>query len=106
MRKRQDKTNGWLHRMKMATGSEKTLVFQTPATLKYNGEFLQKFRMDAIFNAVKRRIFMLDCFEGINNDFYHDYEVPVPNVSNQKSKHVKACRYSSRKDAFVCRHYN
>ncbi len=86
-----------IHRMKMAAGSEKTLVFQTPATLKYNGEFLQKFRMDAIFNAVKRRIYMLDCFEGINNDFYHDYEVPVPDVSNQKSKHVKVCRYSSRK---------
>ena len=86
-----------IHRMKIVTGSEKTLVFQTPATLKYNGEFLQKFRMDAIFNAVKRRIYMLDCFERINNDFYHNYQVPVPEMSNQKAKHVKVCRYSSRK---------
>ena len=51
--------------------------------------------MDAVFNAVKRRIYMLDCFEGIDNDFYHDYEAPVPDVPNQKSKHVKACKHSS-----------
>lgn len=29
-----------IHRMKIAAGSEKTLVFQTPETLKHNGEFL------------------------------------------------------------------
>lgn len=89
-------SNYVIHRMKTVTGSEKTLAFQTPATLKYNGEFLQKFRMDAILNAVRRRIYMLDCFEGIDNDFYHDYQVPVPDASNQEAKHVKVCRYSSR----------
>lgn len=39
---------------------------------------------------------MLDCFEGINNGFYHDYQAPVPEMSNQKAKHVKVRRYSSR----------
>lgn len=84
------------YRMKKITGSERTLVFQTPATLKYNGEFLQKFRMDVILGAVRRRIYMLGCFEGIDNDFYHDYQTPVPEVSRQQEKHVKVCRYSSR----------
>lgn len=84
------------HRMKKITELERTLVFQTPATLKYNGEFAQKFRMDVILGAIRRRIYMLDCFEGIENDFYHDYQTPVPEVIRQQEKHVKVCRHSSR----------
>ncbi|MDE6435261.1 MAG: CRISPR system precrRNA processing endoribonuclease RAMP protein Cas6 [Lachnospiraceae bacterium] len=87
------------HRMKKMTGTEKTLVFQTPATLKYQGKFLQEFCMDAILSAVKRRIHMLDYFEGIHNDFYHDYQVPVPEEISQQQHHVKVRRYSSRQGA-------
>lgn len=89
--------------MKKITESERTLVFQTPATLKYNGEFLQKFRMDVILGAIRRRIYMLDCFEGIDNDFYHDYQTPVPEVSFQQEKYVKVCRYSSRQGRMFLR---
>ena len=84
------------YRMKKITGSERELIFQTPTTLKYNGEFLQKFRMDVILGAIRRRIYMLGCFEGIDNDFYHDYRTPVPEIIRQREKHVKVCRYSSR----------
>ena len=87
------------HRMKKTTGTEKTMFFQTPATLKYQGEFLQEFCIDAIISAVKRRIHMLDYFEGIHNDFYHDYQVTVPEVVSQQQKHVKVRRYSSRQGA-------
>ena len=84
-------------RMKKITGAEKTLVFQTPTTIKYRGEFLQEFCIDAILNAVRRRIHMLDYFEGISNDFYHDYQVPVPELEGRQQRHVKVRRYSSRK---------
>ena len=46
----------------MVMGSR--MVFKSPLTLKYRNEFLQEFQLDAIVNAVIRRIYMLDCFEG------------------------------------------
>lgn len=72
------------------------LVFKTPLTLKYQNEFLQEFQMEAILNAIKRRIQILDYFEGIQNDFYYDYQVPVPEIIRQEHRFVKVKRYSSR----------
>lgn len=91
------------YRMGRLSGTERVLRFRTPATLKYNGEFLEEFRMDAILNAVKRRIDMLDCFEGIGNDFYRSFQVPVPKVECQRQDHVKVRRHSSRNGS-MCLH--
>lgn len=84
-------------RMGEMDGTEDTLVFHTPTALKSNKEFLQEFRMDAILGAVKRRIHMLDCFEGIDNDFYQSCQVPVPKTVSQQQRHMKVRRHSSRK---------
>lgn len=89
------------HRMEKITGAEKTLAFYTPASLKYNGEFSREFSIDAILAAVKRRIYMLNCFEGIENDFYHICQAPVPKVSGQQHKHIKVPRHSSRKEPML-----
>lgn len=51
-------------------------MFKTPFTLKYRGEFLREFRMDAILEAVIRRINMLDCYEGVGEDVTQ-YEIPA-----------------------------
>lgn len=75
------------------------IVFETPLTVKYNGEFLQEFNMDAIVRSVKRRIYMLDCFEGIDGGdaFDQDYLLPVIRRQEVEKRAVK--RFSSRKQS-------
>lgn len=76
------------------------LIFETPLTLKYRNEFLQEFQLNVIINAVVRRIYMLDCFEGIESDIYDKYkseETIVPEFLGQKHELVSMCRYSTRK---------
>lgn len=82
-------------------GLKGRLVFKTPLCLNYQNEFLQEFQMDAIINAIKRRIHMLDFFEGMENDFYHGYQVSVPEIRAQEHRFVKIKRYSSRKDSHM-----
>lgn len=55
------------------------------------------FQACGMLSLVKRRIYMLDCFEGINNNFYYDYGIPVPEIASQQKKHVKVRRHSSQK---------
>lgn len=76
------------------------IVFETPLTLKYRNEFLQEFRLDVIVNAVIRRIYMLDCFEGIESDIYDKYkeDVSVPEFLGQEHDLVSVYRYSTRKN--------
>lgn len=82
----------------LQNGIHGILVFKTPLTLKYHNEFLQEFQMEAILNAVKRRIQMLDCFEQIQNDFYYDYQVAIPEITEQDHQFIKVRRYSSRQE--------
>ena len=87
-------------------GRKDKLVFQTPLLLKYNGEFLEEFHMEAIWNAVRRRIYMLECYEGITDDIYsvwdgvslepaEDWDLPVPNIDRQEHEWIAVRRYSS-----------
>lgn len=39
--------------------------FVSPTAVKYQGELLESFDLDAIYRSILRRIYMLDCFEGI-----------------------------------------
>lgn len=77
-------------------GMEGRLVFKTPLTLKYQSEFLQEFQMEAIVNAIKRRIQILDYFEQIQNNFYYDYQVPIPEITRQEHQFINVRRCSSR----------
>jgi len=81
--------------------SRSRMVFETPLTLKYRNEFLQEFQLNVIVNAVVRRIYMLDCFEGIESDIYDKYkmeETIVPEFLGQEHNLVSVCRYSTRKN--------
>lgn len=80
---------------------ENKLVFKTPVTLKYQGEYLQKFEMEPILIAVSRRIFMLDCYIGVNNEYYHKEEFCVPEIICQSNELIKVRRYSQRKERGV-----
>lgn len=88
-------------RLQMLKGSAfpAKIVFKTPLTVKYNGEFLREFNMDAIVRSVKRRIYMLDCFEGIDGEdaFDRNYMIPLIKCQNVKRRAVK--RFSSRKQS-------
>ena len=83
----------------LAGKKEVMMIFDTPVTLKYQHAFLDEFRMDAILNAIKRRIYILDCFEGIDVDILHqDDEELMPEIQYQEHYLASVCRYSARKD--------
>lgn len=71
------------------------MVFSTPLTLKYHNEFIQKFQMEPIINAVKRRIYMLNCFEGKENGRICQ-EFVAPEIVSQNCKLKQVDRYSAR----------
>lgn len=77
--------------------NELVIDFPTPLTIKYGGEILTEFNMDAIITAIMRRIYMLNCFEGNEMEcpsgrIKSDYEIIQANVSSDGVR-----RYSSRK---------
>lgn len=80
-------------------GYPNKMVFYTPLTQKFQGEFLKEFCMEAISKSIQRRLYMLNCFE--NNDiqeFYYE-ELAIPTIVQQSVREVKVKRYSSRQDA-------
>lgn len=83
------------------TGSRNRIVFLTPVTLKYQGEFLDEYCMEAIWSAVLRRIYMMECFEGMLDTVYdleQTRDLPLPDVLGQEVRHVGVRRYSSTQD--------
>lgn len=78
------------------TELENEIVFKTPLTLKYKGEFLQEFQMQAILEGVLRRIYMLDCFEGIEENILEYKFEKIPNIIEQTVRHAQVRRYSNR----------
>ena len=80
------------------TGCQNRLVFHTPAALKFQGEFLEEYRTEAIWNAVLRRIYMLECLEEITENVYTMEELKaleLPGTAWQEAHHVSVRRYSS-----------
>ncbi len=82
--------------------SPRTIRFKSPLAQKFMGEELLEFRADALLDAVCRRIFMLDCFEGIESDI-HELEfiksLPQLKVINSKQYPVSIRRFSTRKNS-------
>lgn len=77
------------------------LVFHTPVTLKYQGKFLETYDMEAIWNAILRRIYMLECFEGLTFTVYDVEElkdITLPDIVEQKIRSISVQRYSSTQD--------
>ena len=82
-----------------STGYEGMLVFHTPFTVKYQGAFIQDLHMDPVIASIRRRLYMLDCFEGIEAEIsgtetpercsYHKATVQLEGVN----------RYSNRRDS-------
>lgn len=79
-------------------GKPQRMVFMTPLTQKYQGEFLREFQMDAITKSIQRRLYMLNCFEGKDTESFYNEILEVPAIVSQKSNEIKVARYSSRQD--------
>lgn len=77
------------------------LRFYTPFTTKYQGEFLQEFDMNAVLASIRRRIYMLDCFEGIDKDEFAKMILPEITMLKQKAYLESVPRYSSRQDSHM-----
>lgn len=73
------------------------LWFQTPTTLKYQGEFLEKFQEEAIFKSVLRRIYSFNCFEGWEME-YPELEEELPKIVEQKTIFTAIPRFSSTQE--------
>ena len=75
------------------------LAFHTPFTVKYQGEFIHDLQMEPIIASIRRRLYMLDCFEGIEAEIFWD-EAPERAVTvRQESRLEGVNRYSNRRDS-------
>lgn len=77
-------------------GFDGKMTFRTPLTLKSNGVFIDAFEMEAILKGVVRRIFILDCFEGIEADQIEVDKLQIPEIMDQRVRFAHVKRYSNR----------
>ncbi len=80
------------------TGDPFIIKFQSPLTLKYRGEYLKEFQIEALYEAIKRRIYMLDCFEGIEAEQKKE-RPPLPGIVRQEHHQVEVPRYSNHQQS-------
>ncbi len=80
------------------------LVFQSPLTLKYQGEMQKHFLPEALLAAIERRIYILNCYEG-NGDYSENeailFSEHIPVQVNEKAWPEKVMRYSGTKKSRV-----
>ena len=81
------------YRMRKETGNR--LHFHTPLAIRLKGVELDEFDAEAIVNAAARRLYMLDCFEGIEADKIVIPRDELPHILMQKIIPTKVRRYSS-----------
>ena len=78
------------------------IKFQSPLSLKYRGGMLEEFIPEALIESVCRRIYMLDCFEGIESGI-HEKEyvdsISVPAVISEKHREITIRRYSIHRES-------
>ena len=73
------------------------LKFQTPLALKYRGSVLTVFSFEPIVEAARRRIYMLDCFEGIADEL-PETVAEMPKVIREEHHEVSVRRYSNHQE--------
>ena len=75
------------------------LAFRTPFTVKYQGEFIRDLQMEPIIASIRRRLYMLDCFEGIEAEIFWDETPETAITVRQQSRLEGVNRYSNRRDS-------
>ena len=70
------------------------MTLQTPLAIKYRGEMLRQIEMTAVMESIARRLYILDCFEGIETSILQITD-HVPQIITQDVFPQKVRRYSS-----------
>ena len=87
------------YRMNELKGTDEfDIVFESATSIKSDGEFLRSFSPQPVIKSLWRRIYMLDCFEGIETQKIEIEEDDIPQMLTQHSKAIGARRYSSTAD--------
>ena len=76
---------------------ENQIRFKTPVTLKYQGKIQETLTLEAVAAAVFRRLYILDCFEGLDCGELC-WQGEYPKVLEENSKRITVCRYSGTQD--------
>lgn len=77
--------------------------FRTPLTVKYRGEEIREFDIEPVYEAAKRRLYMLDCFEGIESNAMTQ-QVNLPVVVSEEHHRVSVRRYSNHQESAMMLH--
>lgn len=80
---------------KVRATDQVVLHFQTATSIKYRGNFIEEFIPEAVIESIVRRIYMLDCFEGKDIPEMNRNQYMMPELLEQKSRHIYVNRYSS-----------
>ena len=79
------------------------IAFRTPLTVKYRGEEIKSFAIEPIYEAAKRRVYMLDCFEGIESNGM-EQNPALPAVTGEEHHKVAIRRYSNHQESTMMLH--
>lgn len=85
------------YRLKQESVWENRIRFKTPVTLKYQGRMQERLTIEALIPAVFRRLYILDCFEGLECEEIR-WQGIWPKVLQESSRKISVLRYSSTQD--------
>ena len=86
-------------RLKETSGIETPeyeLRFQSPVSIKKDKEILKELQLDAILWSARRRLYILNCFEGLEMPYDSREMFVIPQVLEQKTYPVSVRRFSTR----------
>lgn len=84
------------YRLRQTASWENRIRFKTPVTLKYQGVFQEKLTLEAILPALFRRLYILNCFEGLDCGEL-SFEGERPETFWENSQKIAVYRYSNTK---------
>lgn len=80
-------------------GSQMKLKFQTETTIKYQKQTITQFNMEAIISNLARRVYLFNCFEGVEmnlENFMEEMLEDLPEIRYQRTVNIQVKRFSSR----------
>lgn len=73
------------------------MKFHTPACIKFMNHQIMEFQPEAVLKALCRRIYMMDCYAGIEAPLYDPSDC-LPLMTGQSARFISTARYSGRHD--------
>lgn len=93
---------GWRRKNLTEEADGYQIVFQTPVSMKYQGQFISDISAEALGKGLIRRLNILSAFEELcSEDRKYEPETEFPEILSQQTEAAEVSRYSSRKDSHV-----